>query len=124
MSRIFIFITLVLGMVVKYRGILSLENVGLKITAVNYHGILKILAPVVKKHHFTYLLICPFINIRFACFVHFNAFSILLITKGPIVKLFMIIIRLYQPLDGVTNHKYKLLHFLSTKYFFAMTRRH
>jgi hypothetical protein len=31
MSRIVIFITFVLGMVVKYRGILSLENVGLKL---------------------------------------------------------------------------------------------
>jgi hypothetical protein len=26
-------------------------------------------------------------------------------------------IGLYPTLDGVTNHKYKLLHFLTTKYF-------
>jgi hypothetical protein len=26
-------------------------------------------------------------------------------------------IGLYHPLDGVTTHKYKLLHFLTAKYF-------
>jgi hypothetical protein len=26
-------------------------------------------------------------------------------------------IGLYHPPDGITNHKYKLLHFLTTKYF-------
>jgi hypothetical protein len=31
---------------------------------------------------------------------------------------------LYHPLDGVTNHKYKLSHFLAAEYSFAMSRRH
>jgi hypothetical protein len=31
---------------------------------------------------------------------------------------------LHQPLDGITNPKYKLLHFLTTKYFFAKRRMH
>jgi hypothetical protein len=33
------------------------------------------------------------------------------------------LIGLYHPLDGVTNPKYKLLHFLTTT-FFTETRRH
>jgi hypothetical protein len=32
-------------------------------------------------------------------------------------------IGLNHPIDGDTNHKYKLLHFWTTKYFFAITRR-
>jgi hypothetical protein len=31
-------------------------------------------------------------------------------------------IGLHRPLDGVTNLKYKLLHFLTTKIFFAKKR--
>jgi len=30
----------------------------------------------------------------------------------------------YHQLNGITNPKNKLLHFLTTKYFFAMTGRH
>jgi hypothetical protein len=33
-------------------------------------------------------------------------------------------IGLLHPLDGVTNPMYKLLHFVTTKYFFAKRRRH
>jgi hypothetical protein len=33
-------------------------------------------------------------------------------------------IGLHHPVDGVTNPKYKLLHFLTTKYFIAKRRRH
>ncbi len=33
-------------------------------------------------------------------------------------------IGLLHPLDGVTNPMYKLLHFFTTKYFFAKRRRH
>ncbi len=31
---------------------------------------------------------------------------------------------LYHPLDGITNPKYKLLHFLKTKIYFAKRKRH
>ncbi len=38
-------------------------------------------------------------------------------------RLGVISIGLYHPLDGTTNHKYKLMHFLTTKYFFCNDKK-
>jgi hypothetical protein len=35
-----------------------------------------------------------------------------------------VLIRLYHPLDGINNPKYKLLHFLTTNFVFVKRRRH
>jgi hypothetical protein len=35
----------------------------------------------------------------------------------------MLQIGLYRPLDGITNHKYKLMHFLTAKYVFCNDKK-
>ncbi len=39
------------------------------------------------------------------------------------LQVYIMLIGLNHPLDGVTNSKYKLLHFLTTKKFLAKRRR-